>query len=556
VPKPFANWCSWYPYRLRVSEDLIVETARQARARHLDTLGLRSLQADLGWEKDNIPTYFEENERFGRGLQWLANQLRSLGFDLGVWKGFTCVGENHSIARHHPDWLVRGPDGRPVDGGPWFWEPHDRMFTLDITHPDVQAWISEQVGSLWRRGVRYLKWDFGGNILAGGRRHNPAIASSGAVEGMRVAATLVHRAMHVDKGGLVLNCTGCETGALGLFPLIYTNMDTGNSGIGFHHLRTVYTSLAAHMFKNHRWGLLQPSCLVVGPPGTLEEARLRATVTFLTSGHTDISDDLPRLPEDRWRVLLATLPPLPKPARAIDLFHPVRIGVESYVAQCKGESAAARESTEPQGACVWHARVEADWDQWDLVAFLNWFEPEGEVSGHTVPMRFQVDLGALGLNPRGTYWGHEFWSGQFLGRIPCPARPAAAYRHPGDTVALVTESAPGILSVAFQGPAAKLLVIRRPRMHPWPVGTTFHQSGGLDLARVTWDACRQILSGELHRPPGENGMIVLAGIPAAARVVAMVDGRSVPVQRSANGSLALSVSTVKGVTGWRIGLKR
>ncbi len=552
LPKPFANWCSWYPYRLRVSEALMLETARHAKARHLDALGLRSLQADLGWEKDNIPTYFEENERFSGGLSRLAAQLRALDFDLGVWKGFTFVSEKHPIARQHPDWLVHGADGQLLDGGRWFWEPHDRMFTLDITHPGVQAWLSEQIGSLWKRGVRYLKWDFGGNLLANGRRHNPAIACSGAIEGMRIAATLVNKAMHVGQGGLVLNCTGCETGCLGLFPLIYANSDTGNTGIGFHHLRNVYTALGTHLFKNQRWGLIQPSCLVVGQPGTIEEARLRATVTFLTAGHTDISDDLPRLAEDRWRILLATLPPLPKPARAVDLFHPVRIGVESYEALCKGERAPARETTEPQGATIWHASVKADWDRWDLVAVLNWFQPEREASGHTVPMRFQVPFPALGLDPDKDYWAHEFWSGQFLGRIPYPIRPAGAYRHPGDASALATESAPGVLSLAFQGPAVKLLVIRRPRRHPWPVATTFHQSGGLDLARVQWDARRQTLSGELHRPPGETGVIVLAGIPAGARVRATVNGRPVTAQQSANGSLALPVSTERDITSWRL----
>ena len=286
--------------------------------------------------------------------------------------------------------------------------------------------------------------------------------------------------------------------------------------------------------------------------GTIEEARLRATVTFLTAGHTDISDDLVRLPEDRWRILLATLPPLPVTARVVDLFHPVRISVESYEGQCKGEQVSARETTEPQGATVWHAHVQADWDEWDLVALLNWFHPEQEASGHTVPMRFQVPFAALGLDPQKNYWAHEFWSGQFLGKIPVPVQPAGAYRHPGDYAALTTASAPGILSVSFQGPAVKMLVIRRPRPHPWPVATTFHQSGGMDLSGVKWDNRRHTLSGKLHRPPGETGMIVVAGIPTDARVTATVNGRSVSAQQSANGSLALPVATDQAITRWRI----
>jgi alpha-galactosidase len=101
----------------------------------------RFIQADLGWERYNIPTYFEENERFRHGLKWLAGKLATMGFKLGVWKGFTSVSENHTIAREHSDWLVSDEPGKPKAGGKWFWEPHDRMFALDVTHPEVQEWI-------------------------------------------------------------------------------------------------------------------------------------------------------------------------------------------------------------------------------------------------------------------------------------------------------------------------------------------------------------------------------------------------------------------------------
>ena len=552
LPEPFANWCSWYPYRLGVDQDLVVETARQATARHLDELGLRFIQVDLGWERNNLPAFFEENDRFSRGLSWLSRELRKQGFGLGAWKGFSCISERHPVAVNHPDWLVRGKDGKPADGGRWFWEPHDRIFALDVTHPGAQKWLRTQIESLRKRGVRYLKWDFGGNILTEGQRHDPAIACSGAVEGMRLAAGIVHEAMQGDRDGLVLNCTGCETGGLGIFRMIYTNMDTGNTGIGIHHLRNVYTALAAHLFKNRRWGLLQPSCLVVGLPGTVEEARMRATATFLTSGHTDISDDLTKLPEDRWSILLATLPPLLRPARVVDLFHPVRIATGAYSSQCQGTASSIRDTTEPQGPTVWHASVEADWDRWDLVAFFNWFRPEREASGHTVPLRFEVDVRDLGLRPGQAYWAHEFWSGQFLGKIPRPVRRAKAYRHPGDAMALLSESSRGVLSVAFQGPAVKLLVIRRPRSHPWPVATTFHQSGGSDLRNVVWNRTMRGLSGELLRPAGESGLIVIAGVSTASRLKAHVDGRPAAVRSLANHAVGIPVCTRNRITRWNL----
>lgn len=88
IPKPFVNWCSWYPHRLGVSEEKVLANARAAKGRRLDELGLRFMQVDLGWQKNNIPTFFEENERFGHGLKWLSERLGALGLGLGAWGGF------------------------------------------------------------------------------------------------------------------------------------------------------------------------------------------------------------------------------------------------------------------------------------------------------------------------------------------------------------------------------------------------------------------------------------------------------------------------------------
>ncbi len=553
LPEAFANWCSWYPYRLGVSEERVLEIARTARQRFLDKLGLRFIQVDLGWERDNIPTYFEVNPRFAHGFKWLAAGLHQLGFQLGVWQGFTCISEQHAIAREHPDWLVHDEKGELKVSGTWFWEPHDRMYILDVTHPEAREWVVRNLTALAASGVRYLKWDFGGNILHDGRRWNPQIACSRALEGMRQMGKDVQAAMNSQGAkGLVLDCTTGETANLGNFALFYTTYDTGNSGLGFHHLRHVYTTVAAHLFKNHRWALLQPSCLVVGLPGNIGEARIRATASFMTGGHIDISDDLPRLPEDRWQVLLKTLPPLNQAARVIDLFYPVRITTGSYAALAKGEMTHGLTTTEPQGAVIWQTRLQTDWDQWQLVAVLHLFEPEAETSGAQVPIRFQIPFEALGLVAAQHYWAHEFWSGQFLGEIPIAAWPMGSYRHPGDTSALINDSAPDLLDLTFQGPAVKLLILRQPRPHPWPVGTTFHQSGGLELTTVKWSPAKGELTGKLNRPPGEIGEIFVAGLAHDQRVQGLVNGKEVMVRRAANGVIVLPILTSDWVTEWRI----
>lgn len=555
-PPTLANWCSWYPYRLGVSEKNVLANARAARLRHLDQLGLKYLQLDLGWEKDNIPTYFEVNERFAHGLGWLSGELRKETFELGVWVGVLCVADTHPVAKQHPEWLLRGADGKPFVNYHWFWEPFCPVYALDVSHPGAQEWLRENFTALAQQGVRYVKWDFAG-IVTGAelrRRHDPRLVNPRAREAVQTAFRIAQAALNsTGEPALMLDCSGTDLAGAGITGLSYAIMDTGNTGLGWRHLREVYTSYACHLFKS-RWALLQPSCFVVGLPGTLEEARLRATITFMGAGHVDIGDDLTVLPEDRWAVLLATLPPNNTPARPVDLFHPIKTGTLPYLTLIKSKEKTdpktarliALESPserEPAGASIWVLPVHADWDEWTLVAVVNWTEPPTEIgSGVNLARRYQVELTRLGLPADAKLWAYEFWSGQFLGEIPRAAQSEDAYRHPGDFAHPIQESGPGLLDIGFHGPAVKLLVLRRPRPHPWPVGTSFHQSGGRELSDVQWEPKTRTLSGKLLRPKGETGFIMIA-CPEPSRAAGGPDE---------GGVRKLPLTATAGVTTWSV----
>ncbi len=539
APKPFANWCSWYPDRLAVTQERVVATAQAARTRNLHDLGLRYLQLDLGWEQDNVPTFFEPNASFARGLAWLSAQLREHGFDLGVWVGVLCIAETHPVARDHPEWLLRNASGKPHRSYNWFWEPFCPIHALDVSHPGAQQWLKENFTKLAEQGVRFVKWDFASVVTdrALRSRHNPRLVNARSREAVRTAFRIAQDAL--DSQGVkadMIDCSATDLAAAGIASVNYVNMDTGNSGLGWRHLREVYTSFACHLYKRH-WALLQPSCLVVGLPGTLEEARIRATATFMGAGHVDLGDDLKTLPEDRWAVLLASLPPNNTPARPVDLFEPIATGTLPYLPLIKAQPMPPPHvEPDPAGACVWALPVRTEWDEWTLVAFFNWTEPPVEDgSGVNVARRFRVDFTRLGLPKAAQLWAYEFWSGHFLGTVPRAEQPADTYRHPGDFGHPVLESPPGTLDIGFHGPAVKLLVLRRPRNHPWPLGTTFHQSGGRELSDVKWNAKTRTLSGKLHRPPRESGFIAI-GVP----------GESAPRR--------LPVVTSGKVTAWSITL--
>ena len=315
---PPVSWCSWYAYRLGVTEDRVLENARIA-AQRLKPLGLSIIEVELGWEKSWLPASIEENDQFPRKLKWLAGELQEVGFEMGAWVAPFTLSEFNPLVEAHPEWLVQDEHGKPAAYGEWFWEPFGKFFLLDLTHPGAQEWLRGQMESLANRGVKYCKVDFISTVFhpMAKRRHDRRIVMGSGYEAARMGAEIIQASL---PDALILNCGGPDMPGRGHWPLLYACSDTGNTGFlswDFH--RDNFHSFACHLFKGNRWGVLQPSCLCVGLPGTLEEARLRATVAFLAGGQIDISDTLTTLPEERWRVLTATLPPLGVTAKPVDL---------------------------------------------------------------------------------------------------------------------------------------------------------------------------------------------------------------------------------------------
>jgi len=547
--RPPVSWCSWYPYRLSVSEDRILATARLA-AQRLKPLGLEIIEVDLGWERGNLPSTFDENERFPHGLKWLSGELEKLGFRMGVWKAPYMISEFDPLSRDHPEWLIQGEDGKPLAIWEWYWEPHGQVFILDLTHAGAREWLRDKVTSLHERGVRYFKADFisCASDARAKKRHDPSVVAGGGCEAARMGAKVIRDSL---PDALLLNCGGPEMPGTGQWPLLYTCTDTGNTGFASHSFQQRnHQAIACHLFKNRRWGILQPSCLCVGLPGTVEDARIRATIAFLTGGQIDISDDLASLPEDRWSVLTATLPPLDRTAKPVDLFEPVYDDSSyDYSAVTKGQPPKGPAQREHPAGSVWHVHIKADWDEWDLVGLFCLAEGSAAKSPRISQM--SVPFGMLGIPASESRLAYEFWSGQFVGTVPGGRHNQGGYGHPGDFQELRAEGAQGMLKVAFFGPAVKLLCLRRPRPHPWVVGTGFHQSCGLELKDVAWDAPSATLTGTVRRPCGESACISIAA-NGLKGVCAQVDGRTAPLRPGAHSSLVLPLTLSRPATSWSV----
>lgn len=546
---PPVSWCSWYPYRLGVTDERLLETARIA-AERLKPLGLSVIEVDLGWQEGQLPSTFKENDQFPRGLAGVSEELEKLGFKLGVWTAPYTISEFDPVFKEHPEWLIADEKGVPASYWTWFWAPHGNVYILDLTHPGAQEWLRTQMKSLHERGVRYLKSDFIGCEAHGlaKTRHNQHIVAGEGTEAGRIGARIIRESL---PEALLLNCGGPEMPGSGHWPLLYSCSDTGNTGfLTADFQQENYQALACHLFKNHRWGILQPSCLCVGLPGSVEEARLRATIAFMSGGQIDISDTLTTLPEERWQILTATLPPLGISARPVDLFDPIfgKPGY-GYSAACQEEGKTELVPEELPPGSVWHLHVKADWDEWDLVALFTFKKEKSDENPEI--RRFVVPFSMLGLAESETFWGYEFWDRQGLGVVPGMRKNPRDYSHPGDFQDLVTGDSPGTLDISFFGPGTKLICLRHQRRHPWVLGTSFHQSCGTELQRVTWDDTQGILSGTLHRPSGESGVLVIHNsgkTPSELRI----DGERREFRSGANGSTIVPIAVEAEPVRWSL----
>ncbi len=549
------TWCSWYPHRLGVTHERVMRNARVA-AERLKPLGLSTMLVDLGWQEGWLPSIFDEKDEFPGGLRALADDLAELGLDLGVWSAPTSISAHDPVAQERPEWLVPGEDGSPREAGTWFWAPHGPIHILDLTHPGARGWLRERIALLAERGCRYFKGDFVGNIQSGDakRRHDDSIVGGGGLETGHIAARIFMDALREHRpDALVLSCGGPELPGPSASNLLYSCDDTGNTGyVGWELLRRTQLSIATHLFKHRRWGVIQPSCMSTGLPGTIDEARVRATTAFMSGGQIDIGDDLTKLPEDRWRILTATLPPYGKAARPIDLFTPIQRARGGYSTATVGTGIDLAGVPPAPPASVWALPIDAGWDSWTLVAVFSYDLPDiagdrGEAQLDT----FFLPVERLGLPPRDDLWAYEFWSGQFSGNLPADPPPMPDYQHPGDMQSLVARPDSGTLAVSFFGPGVKLLAVRRAPDHPWVAGTDFHQSCGFELADVRWEPGTGTLSGSIDRPAGTCGAIALAGF-GASNPHATVNGSPASARTGSGGSLVVPVSVESEGTLWEV----
>jgi alpha-galactosidase len=174
-------WCSWYSLYGWVSETSFLHALVG-----LGDLPFDVVQLDDGWEL--AIGDWEANKKFPSGMAAVAEKIRSTGRIPGLWLAPFMVTLNSTLARLHPDWLLRDEQGHPVKAGlSW----NGTTYALDSSHPEVLEWLDALIRKVRAWGYEYLKLDFlYAGALPGMRKKDlpREVAYRQAMEIIRIAA--------------------------------------------------------------------------------------------------------------------------------------------------------------------------------------------------------------------------------------------------------------------------------------------------------------------------------------------------------------------------------
>ena len=156
-PRPVLinNWEATY---FDFDEEKIMRIATEAQQ-----VGIELLVLDDGWfgnrndSKSSLGDWIVNRHKLPNGLQDLANRVRNLGMEFGLWFEPEMVSINSDLYRTHPDWCLHVPN-RPRTLG-------RNQLVLDLSRQDVCDYLVEALSKVLSSApITYVKWDMNRNM--------------------------------------------------------------------------------------------------------------------------------------------------------------------------------------------------------------------------------------------------------------------------------------------------------------------------------------------------------------------------------------------------------
>jgi alpha-galactosidase len=347
-------------------------------------LPLDLVQLDDGFETQ-AGDWFDFRPSFPEGVRPLSNEIRRAGLTPGLWLAPFIVHPKSNLSNTHPDWLLRGRRGRPVNAG-FVW--NSLCQALDLTIPEALEYACQVLRTAVQEwGYPYLKLDF---LYAAALEGVYADPTRTRAQVLRTGMQALRDAVGEDT--YLLGCGAPLGSVLGIADAMRIGPDvSGSWAPEFHAIRFPFKNepgmpCARNSIHNiltraplhNRWWVNDPDCLLVRADTdlTLQEIQSLATSIALTGGMLLLSDDLSALPPERLRIAEVLLPSVGKSADVLDLF----------------------ERTTPQRLRL---DMTGPFGPWSILAQFNW--SDRPVSWTLDPIDFSL--------PEANYVVSSFWDG-------------------------------------------------------------------------------------------------------------------------------------------------
>lgn len=461
------GWCSWYHYFALVSEKAVRANLNEMKKRKSE-LGVEVFQIDDGYSVTG--DWLDWNDKFPLGPQALARDITSAGFIPGLWLAPFICSKGSKIYKEHKDWLLHNDKGKPILVGLNPWWKGKSFYALDLTNPAALDYIERVMKQVKEWGYRYVKIDFVYAALLPGKRRDP---TKTGLEAYRAGLALIRKTLGDDI--FLLGCGAPMLPSVGMVDGMRISADVAQYwrfGVSRAVTRAPFDPAAENAVHgaicrsamHRRWWINDPDCLLVRKAKsrlTLPEIQTLATAIFLSGGMLLMSDDMTALDPDRWEIIRACLPPLGRPARAIDLF----------------------DENDPQ---IYHLPL-ADKNR-HLLALINW-----RGSSHTP----SIDPRKLRIT--GPYHAFEYWNERYLG---------------------VVENHPKELPFSIKPHGCALINLVPVSDRPQVIATSLHLGmGAIEVLDEKIEGDKLRVSLELHGPRRGRVYVVPPGRPAKEALI-------------------------------------
>lgn len=380
------GWDSWSTsLESGISEETLLADL-DAMDRELKRYGWTHFAIDAGWARARGD--WEPNERFPRGMAWLASEIQRRGMTASLWVAPLLVDKDSQLARDHPEWMAApSRKGRLIVG--------DNTWILDITAPGAYEYVRDLCRKIthdWGYdGI--VEADFAYYELLAERYSDPAATGVAALrrgmeairEGMGPDKFLMGTVPHLVTGGL---SDGVRTGMdcapvweSGRLAGPWGCVETLTQAARRYYFRPFFVPDQDCVFFGHdstraRWNVEDQ------PRLTRDQQIAWLTGAALTGGAVKIGDRFSELAPDEIAMLRKILPVPPRAARPVDLFQ----------------------DAPPR---IWALPIRAASGEWLVVGTFNWDAANSRA--------VTLDFRALGLDPSAVYTVYEFWGETFHG---------------------------------------------------------------------------------------------------------------------------------------------